>query len=305
MTSATFMRFPPPRLRPTLLLGVAVLLALPSLTPAAETQPKKRLLLPPPPPWKTETVTSGYQNGEQKIAVRVPASYDPKKKYRVLYILPAYNAIPVDALLIFEVNHIADRDDLILATMSFEKTPWFADHATDPKTRQESYVRDFVVPYVEKHYSTLGTKEGRLLIGFSKSGWGAISLILRNPEVFGYAASWDAPYFLDHMKWGLQENLGTDEQFAQYRPDLLVPLHKASFQDKPRLVIGGEWLFGSDDIAPGHDHMKDMHALLDANGVKHVYLPDLRIKHGWHIEWIDPMVQAMLASADGKPASSH
>ena len=29
-----------------------------------------------------------------------------------------------------------------------------------------------VVPLIEEHYSTLGTAEGRLLFGFSKSGWG-------------------------------------------------------------------------------------------------------------------------------------
>ena len=45
-----------------------------------------------------------------------------------------------------------------------------------------------VVPLIEEHYSALGTAEGRLLFGFSKSGWGALTLILRNPDFFGYAA---------------------------------------------------------------------------------------------------------------------
>ena len=69
--------------------------------------------------------------------------------------------------------------NLIIVQMGFEKEPWFGDHATDPKVRQASYVKDFVVPFIEENYAALGSPEGRLLFGFSKSGWGAFSLIFK------------------------------------------------------------------------------------------------------------------------------
>ena len=35
------------------------------------------------------------------------------------------------------------------------------------------------------------------MLGFSKSGWGACTLLLRNKELFGYAAAWDVPFMLN------------------------------------------------------------------------------------------------------------
>lgn len=50
--------------------------------------------------------------------------------------------------------------------------PWYGDHANKSNIRQESYIRECLVPYMEKHFPTYEEKEGRLLLGFSKSGWG-------------------------------------------------------------------------------------------------------------------------------------
>ena len=46
---------------------------------------------------------------------------------------------------------------------------------------------------IEQHYPARADRDGRLLVGFSKSGWGAYSLLLRHPDRFGKAAAWDAP----------------------------------------------------------------------------------------------------------------
>lgn len=259
------------------------------------------------PPWRSHVVTSEYQNGSQRIVVLTPDSYDPKKKYRVLYALPTARGMDWGILPVFWSSNIANRYDLIVVTMSFENVPWYGDHPTDPKIRQESYLRDFVVPYIEKHYSTLGTKEGRLLIGFSKSGWGDVSLILRNPDVFGYAASWDAPFLVNHFAWGDQPVFATLDHFAKYRPDLLAPQRKGPFQEATRLVIGGKHYFGPGGLGHGRDHTAEMHALLEANGIRHVYLPDLPANHTWNSVWLEPTVKALvdLANSGGAPTGSH
>ena len=59
---------------------------------------------------------------------------------------------------------------------------------------------------------------GRLLLGFSKSGWGAFSLLLRHPDVFGRAAAWDAPLMMNKPgPYGSGDIFGTPENFARYQ----------------------------------------------------------------------------------------
>ena len=251
---------------------------------------------------ETVSIASDYQNGPQEITVLTPDTYSPDKKYRVLYLLPVTaqgdgNFGEMILLDIFRKLDIQNRYDLIIVRATFEKAPWFGDHVSDPKMRQSSYMKEFLVPYVEKHYSTLGTAEGRLLIGFSKSGWGGLSLLLRDPDFYGYAAVWDAPYLLQHLDFNMQEIFGTDEQMAKYRPDLLVVSQKQFFQGKARIVLGGESLFGTIK-GDGKDHLVEMHNLLTANGIQHVYLPDLKFPHGWDARWVDPMVAEMMKLAD-------
>jgi len=67
------------------------------------------------------------------------------------------------------------------------------------------------IPFIEKHYSTKDAPEVRFLLGFSKSWWGAFSLIMTYPEFFGYAASWDAPMFFDRFHYSMEQVYGTLE----------------------------------------------------------------------------------------------
>jgi hypothetical protein len=112
--------------------------------------------------------------------------------------------------------------DLIIVAMSFQAEPWFGDHATDPKIRQSSYVKEYLVPFIERSYSVAPLPKSRLLIGFSKSCWGALSLILKDPDFYGCAASWDAPLMFDEFNYGMQSVFGTQQQLDAFRPDLLA-----------------------------------------------------------------------------------
>jgi hypothetical protein len=188
------------------------------------------------------TGESEFQNGEQEIRVLLPDAYSSQKQYRVLYVLPVVSGWTrrydrsLDVLQRMDAHN---RHNLIIVTMSFEKTPWYGDHPTNSKVRQASYLKEHVVPFVEGRCSTIRGPEGRLLLGFSKSGWGAISLILRNPDFFGYAAAWDAPMMLPDFYYSMDEVFGTREQLSDYRPDLLAVQRKESFQSRPRLVLLG------------------------------------------------------------------
>jgi len=107
----------------------------------------------------THTVETPYQNGRQEIRVLLPDTYRDGKSYRVLYVLPVARGFERrygNALDILRRMDAHNRYDCIIVQMGFEKEPWYGDHATDPNTRQESYLKEFVVPFVEKHYRTIG-----------------------------------------------------------------------------------------------------------------------------------------------------
>ena len=88
-------------------------------------------------------------------------------------------------------------------------------HADPPET----YFLKVVVPFVKQTYLAGGDKAHRLLVGFSKSGWGAFSLLLRYPDRFGKAAAWDAPLMIDVPLW---KNL---ENFRKYQISRLAKRH--------------------------------------------------------------------------------
>ena len=142
------------------------------------------------------SVRSPYQAGTTKIRVLLPVPLDKQKKYPVLFVLPVeandgnrYG----DGLLAIKRSGLHNKYGLICAAPTFSHLPWYADHPTDKTIRQETYFLKIVVPFVESTYPAFGRPQGRLLVGFSKSGWGAFSLLLRHPDLFGRAAAWDAP----------------------------------------------------------------------------------------------------------------
>jgi hypothetical protein len=246
----------------------------------------------------THTLSSEYQGTDQQVKVILPDAYDAANQYRVLYVLSVeagFNTAFGDALAIVEATNIHNTQNAILVQIGYEKAPWFGDHATDLSTRQESYFLHTVIPFIESTYSTFGTKEGRLLVGFSKSGWGAISLIFRNPEVFGYAAAWDSPMMLNTFAFNMEEIFGTQERLDAYRPDLLAVSHKAPFVARNRLVFSGESYFGNfDDTNPsGLSHTRDFHELLESQGIQHEFYNGLQSSHSWNSKWLAPVLDAL------------
>ena len=237
-------------------------------------------------------VETPYQDGVQEIRVLLPDGYRADGPHRVLYVLPVEKGFEQwygYGLGVLRQMDAHNRYGLIIVQMGFEKEPWFGDHASDPNTRQASYLKEFVVPFIENRYATTGTPEGRLLFGFSKSGWGTFSLILTYPEFFGWAAAWDAPMMLDEFRHRMEAVYGTLEQLDAYRPDLLAARQKRHFQDQTRLVLTGQKDWGA--------HTAGMHALLDGLRIPHVYDDSLNVPHRWDAGWMAPTLEALMGLA--------
>ena len=193
--------------------------------------------------WITHKLQSPHQRGETSVHVLLPADFDDAKQYCVLYVLPVEAGDGKrwgNALAEVQKLRLATKHQLICAYPTFSDLPWYADHPTDEKLQQETYFLKDVLPLVEREYPALATREGRLLVGFSKSGWGAWSLLLRQPEMFAAAAAWDAPLMeTSPNKYGMGPIFGSEENFQGYRIDELLTSRAKQLQGDPRLVLTG------------------------------------------------------------------
>ena len=76
----------------------------------------------------------------------------------------------------------------IVASMSFPHTPWFADNLiSNGSIMQEKFILATIIPILQQQFNI--SKEIKL-IGFSKSGWGALTLLSRYPSIFRSITVW-------------------------------------------------------------------------------------------------------------------
>jgi S-formylglutathione hydrolase FrmB len=239
--------------------------------------------------------------------VALPDRLEEGRRYRVLYVLPVeagLNRKYGDPLEVFRTMNVHNRHGLILVVPQFETDPWYGNHAMDPRRQYEAAMVKEIVSDVDRLYPTVACAEGRILVGFSKSGWGAFTLILRNPDVFGYAASWDAPLMMTEKhfgSWRTDETFGTPQNMAAYVPTRLFQQSSAEFQKKTRLVLAGKNLFGSacDPRFPyeGPSQTEAAHASMEKHGIRHVYDAGVIAPHQWHGGWIAPVLAMVLELA--------
>ena len=245
---------------------------------------------------RVHAVESDFQSGPTKIRVVTPREMPSGKRFPVLYLLPVQAGDERrygDGLVEAQRLGLADQYGVICVAPTFSQLPWYADHPTNLKLRQERHLLDVVVPAVDSLYSTVDQPAGRLLVGFSKSGWGAFSLVLRHPDVFGRAAAWDSPLSMDWpSKYGSQEIFGTQDNFAAYRIFSLFERRAQLLKESTRLVLAGHGNFRAETEAA--------HRKLDELGIPHKYLNGPNRKHDWHSGWLAEVCASLFVKEEPK-----
>ncbi|WP_169977801.1 ribosomal protein L7/L12 [Tautonia rosea] len=238
----------------------------------------------------SHAVRSEFQEGTTSIRVLLPEGKRPGERFPVIYLLPVEatdehrygDAIEEILRLDLHREHKA-----IFVAPSFTDLPWYADHPTDPRLRQEHHVIDVVLPFVEAHYPARTDPGGRLLLGFSKSGWGAYSLLLRHPDVFGKAAAWDAPLMMSEPgKYGSGPIFGSLENFRRYQLSRLLEERADELSEGSRLILLGFGNFRDDHRAA--------HALMERLGISHLDRDGPERDHDWHSGWVSEAVELLL-----------
>ena len=240
--------------------------------------------------FQVHEIHSHFQSAATRMRILTPERLEPGRRYRSIYVLPVeagHGTKWGDGLLEIKKHDLHNQHQSIFVAPEFSSLPWYADHPTDPTLRQESYLLQDVIPRIDRSYPIEPGPGGHLLLGFSKSGWGAWSLLLRHPEVFGKAAAWDAPLALDRPgPYGSGPIFGTPENFKRYEVRELLRQRAALLGDDKRLVLTGYGSFGE-------EHRR-IHALLEELHIPHEYRDGPPRKHDRYSGWVPEAVQLLL-----------
>ena len=139
------------------------------------------------------SANNGY--GPQTLRVLNPTNPAPGVAHNFLIVLPVEAGLGTtfgDGLGTLESLDAQDQYNLTIIEPTFAIEPWYANNPNDPRLQYETFMTQELVPWIKQNLATTG-HEQVWLIGFSKSGLGAQDLILKHPDLFTLAASWDFP----------------------------------------------------------------------------------------------------------------
>jgi len=238
-------------------------------------------------------ILSPYQDGKTEVRVLLPDQLDQSRRYRVVYVLPVEAGRDCrygDGLREVKTHNLHNVHEVIFVSPTFSRLPWYADHSASRLVRQETHFQNVVIPLIEKTYPASTQTRDRLLLGFSKSGWGAWSLLLRHTDKFGRALAWDAPLMMDDFDhFGAREIFGNPENFENYHVANLLRMNAEALRREKRLILTGNSNF--------RDHHILMRILLEDLEIPHDFRLGSAREHDWHSGWVTEGVEFLLDDA--------
>ena len=142
------------------------------------------------------TLESTAMDATVPFLVYLPAGYTPTQKYPVWYAMHGYSSTEKWWL---DDAHVDEHADVLIASgdlepmiMVFPMTRYddaktieadMVDGIRGP-SRMERFLCEELIPYIDAHYSTRGTAEGRFIGGFSMGGLFALQIGLHQPQLF-------------------------------------------------------------------------------------------------------------------------
>lgn len=234
------------------------------------------------------TISSRYQAKPNVLRVLRPDGAGVDAALDVLFVLPVEPGEGTkwgDGLEAIRAMDLHNKLGVLVVMPTFNNVPWYADHPTQPQMWQESYMVKAVVPAVDELFPAKDRK--RLLLGFSKSGWGAVSLLARYPQVFDAAAAWDAPLMVENVeRFEMAKVFRDDKTFGRYELSRSLRANARILRKNTRIAIMGYDAF--------QDHTQRMHGLLDQLRIPHHYADGPKRRHHWESGWIGEAARALV-----------
>jgi putative tributyrin esterase len=217
------------------------------------------------------------------------------RRYPVLYLLHGYTDHYPAWVSYTRLTQYARGYEQIIV-MPEGDNGFYTNSYADPKLAWEDFLILDLIPYVDSHYRTVASRQGRSIAGLSMGGYGAIKLALKYPHLFSAAAGLSGA--LAAARWkkrpledaAFQELIdgvfGPPDSPTRAANDPFELVQKVAAEERPQLYFS----IGSEDF------------LLEENREFVRHLAQLKIpyeyreipgKHEWPV-W-DQQIQVVLA----------
>ena len=219
----------------------------------------------------TIQVFSPSMNKNIKTCVIVPDNYKKsKKKFPVVYLLHGYSGNYATWVKSFkEVSQQVDRYGFIAIGVDGNYSSWYFNSPIDPTFKYETYIIDELVPFIDKKYKTIASREGRAISGLSMGGHGALYLSLKHQDVFGAAGSMSGGVDIRPFseKWNIKKRLGAINDFPDnWEKNTVANLIELNQINNLKLIID----CGVDDFFI--DVNRELHQKMLALKIDHDYI---------------------------------
>lgn len=153
----------------------------------------------------------------------LPRAYaTSQRRYPVLYLLHGYtDHYPAWVSYTALTRYARDYGQIVV--MPEGDNGFYTNSLADPKRAWEDFLILDLIPYVDQHYRTVASRQGRAVAGLSMGGYGAMKLALKYPQMFSAVASLSGA--LAAARW---KKLPTDNaDFAKLMNEIFGPLEAA------------------------------------------------------------------------------
>ncbi|ANI89652.1 XynC protein [Arachidicoccus ginsenosidimutans] len=196
----------------------------------------------------TVSVYSAAMERNIKSVVILPDSYDRKKPLPVVYLLHGFSGSYADWVTkVPAIKTYADEYNFIIVCPDGGFAGWYFDSPVDKSSQYETFVSKELVQWTDSHFSTINNRKGRVILGLSMGGHGALFLAFKHQDEYGAAGSMSGAVDITGLasSFGISKLLGSYAEFPErWVNHSVIGLIPLLTNDSLKLIID----CGSDDF---------------------------------------------------------
>jgi S-formylglutathione hydrolase FrmB len=227
----------------------------------------------------TVSIYSQSMRKDFQCVVIKPDSYKKKKKAcPVVYLLHGYSGSYNNWIKrVPQLKEHADTYEALIVCPDGGYSSWYFDSPMDSTMRYETYIGREVPAYIDAHYRTIKSREGRAITGLSMGGHGGLFLGFRQANLFGACGSMSGGVDLNaaRNKYDIMKRIGDTITYAQnWKQYSVVNMVEHYPKDSLAIIVD----CGVEDFF--YDINKELHQKMVRLKIPHDYI-ERPGKHNW------------------------
>jgi hypothetical protein len=226
-------------------------------------------------------------------------------RHKWLVMLPVEDVVPGnwgDPVAQIVDNNLHNTYNMtIVAPLFTSNGTWGMDSDLNTGWRNESFVVNELVPWLHANFP-IQPGERTMLIGFSRSGFAAMTLMIRHPTLFDVVCMWDFPMesvTFDYLNTNYDDVCGSEANFDTYVIDQAVLDAQAqTFRAHYRMVIGENDISNPTFNGAWSTDLAAFKPQLDSAGIKYQFVTTTATAHRYDSGWIPEMIPVLAQTAD-------